>query len=503
MQWFDKILKERFSSINMEGTESDLDGIDSSDLWTQISKSIPQEEPKKSPSLWWRAFGSLLFISLIITGFIIFSYNNSINESISKNNDSPHKQVDNPRIKNSAKSIQKQASIVTELDEQNLKSESIAVSLSNTKTNKINKSSNSQLNTIPKISRTISNSNNSKEETKILTQAEQFPTKNGLGNNSRLSSLETAKNKNPHIEILQKRQENKGDDNVQTISKNNNSKNSLVDITLVKSNQETSTSASQTKINIVPLVRDWPQNLKMAINPQVVPPNTKPIKDNNYSSPWSTKISAQINTFNQLYKEGTTTETFAKQANESIDSLQYGYGVGVHLSYKLNKTWSFSTGLESNRYKNQLNTVLTTDTIVFVLHQQKYRNAKNIRTVKNTNKISTITIPLNFMYDYRLNQRFGVGTSIGLAYSFVTSQSGRLLSREGSIIDFNSDNNKQFENFISLRINPYIRYRLNDNFDLYLDVGYSIQNHGSSAVVDLKHSSTISSIGLGVKYNFN
>ncbi|MFT6335087.1 MAG: hypothetical protein ACI86M_001190 [Saprospiraceae bacterium] len=183
--------------------------------------------------------------------------------------------------------------------------------------------------------------------------------------------------------------------------------------------------------------------------------------------------------------------------------MQYGSGLGVHLGYNINRTWSISTGLEYNQYENKLSTVITTNILVFDSICQKDRNAKNIRTVRHTNKISTISIPLNISFDYSLNQKFGIGTSIGLAYSLVTSQNVKILGRDNSFIDFDEIPNKHFDNYFSFRANPYIRYRLNNNFDLSMDVGFSMQNHGSSDIVDLKHRSTISSIGLGLKYNFD
>lgn len=529
MQWFEKIYKERFSTENIDETESGLDGIDSSELWAQISKSIPQEEPTKIAHPWWRALGIMLILSLFTTGLFFYNKNNTqiSDQAVVENNITSVKQNYKPKSKNLSTSLKTQDLLTQDSNSKKsnskeLNSRDLNTQDSNTK-NYIPKSTNKNLESNKKIPTPIANNEanaintsvtkpinkdnissnlntktllNQKEELKKSVPSDQKPLSNHLELNTdnTKSGIDISDQNSSLIDKAQ---------NAQSIISTNNEINSLENQNTPGSISIASPLDSRTEIFIDKLVRDWIQSPERNIKSPLINPFTTPTKITNPPSPWSIKFSTQINTFDLQYKDDTNAEVFASQANQSIDSLQYGSGLGVHLGYNINRTWSISTGLEYNRYENKLSTVITTNILVFDSIYQKDRNAKNIRTVRHANKISTISIPLNISYDYSLNQKFSLGTSIGFAYSLVTSQSGRILGRNNSIIDFDSDLNKQYGNYFSLRFNPYIRYRLLDNFDISMDIGFSMQNHGSPALVDLKQGSSISTIGLGLKYNFD
>ena len=530
MQWFEKIYKEKFSSENTQGTDSGLDGINSSELWAQISKSIPQEEPTKIVHHWWRALGILLILSLFTSGLIFFNNNNNnthtSDQAVTENNTTSVKQNYKPKSKNLSTSLKNKDLLLQDSNTQksnskDLKSRDLIIQDLNTK-NSISKSTNKNLEPKKPIPTSIADSEpndintsvtkpinkdnifsslntrtlpNQKEAFKKYVQSDQKVLSNHLDLNT--------DNTKSSIDISdQNRNVTDTAQDAQSIISTNDEVNSLENQNTSGSISMSSTLDSRAEINIDKLVHDWNQSPERNIKSPLINPFITPTNITKSPSPWSIKFNTQINIFDLQYKDDTNAETFAEKANKSVDSLQYGHGLGVHLGYSLNRTWTLSVGLESNQYKNQLNTIISTDTTALDSNQN-IRKAKITRTIKHTDTLNTITIPLNISYDYRLNDKFGLGTSIGFAYSLVTSQSGRILGRNNSIIDFDSDLNKQFGNYFSLRFNPYIRYQLFDNFDISLDVGFSMQNHGSSLLVDLKQRSSISTIGLGLKYSFN
>lgn len=518
MQWFEKTYKKRFSSENIDKTEAGLDGINSSELWAQISNSIPQEEPSKKTFHWRNSAVVFLVFCLLTAGFMFFNNNNSIKPSISENN-SEKNEVNQERSSTKSTTPIESQNLIT----QNQNSQKIEAKVSNTqrlnalnhksgpidenlKSNKpisipLAKMESIETNTkIPKsitsaVSSSINTSNSrikeDPDQSDLSAQKIEFNTIDSKKNSTKSDVVDSNQKSN-----IAKEQESLFSNSTNEKINASEQKNSSANGTIVESID------SRSKIITPKLDHNWFQSPERTIKTPVVFPFVSPVDINKPLSPWSIKFSAQINTFDQKYTDDTNPEIFANQANQSIDSLQYGSGFGLHLGYSLNKNWAISTGIESNRYKNKLSTVLTTNTIIFDTTYQKDRNAINTRTVRHTNKISAITIPLDISYNYNITRKFGIGTSIGLAYSLVTSQNVKLLARDNSFIDFDSISNKHFDNYLSLRFNPYIKYRLLNNFEISMDVGFSMQNHGSSTVLDLNHSSLMLSAGLGLKYNF-
>ena len=499
-------------------TESGLDGINSSELWSQISNSIPQEEPSKKTFHWRNTAGLFFVFCLFTAGFMFFNNNNSIKPSISENT-SKKNEVNQERsstkstapiesqnlIAQNQKSrkIEAQDSNTERLNALNHKSVPIDENLKSNKpiSNQIAKMESIETNTnIPKsITSAVSSSihtsnsriNEDADQSDLSAQKTEFNTIDSKKNSTGSDFVDPNQKSN-----IAKEQESLFSNSTNGKIKASEQKNPSVNSTIVESID------SRSKITTPKLDHNWFQSTERKIETPVVFPFITPIDIKKSISPWSIEFSARINTFDQKYSDDTNPEIFANRTNQSIDSLQYGSGLGLHLGYRYNENWSISIGLESNKYENKLSTVITTDTMVFDNINQKNRNAINTRTVRHTNKISTITIPLDLAYNYNLTPKIGIGTSIGIAYSLVTSQNVKVLGRNNSFIDFDLISNNHFDNYFSLRLNPYITYRLNNNFDISMDLGVSMQNHGSSDLVELKHSSLILSAGLGLKYNF-
>lgn len=519
MHWFEKIYKERFSTQETNESKSDLDGIDSSALWDQISQSIPQEETIKNSISWWSILGILLFLGLIASGLIFLDHNQTIENSITENNPTSFDNITNlsynsesPTINDSITHNSNNPKIDShQEDTQSLKS-SDRKSIQTDRNLQTNESLTPQLDSPETtISNTLPSNPINKNKTNSNLKTRTLPKQKQI-NKKPASPSKTHPSKQLDI---------KSDDTqaVNEDSKENSFQNAKIsDKKSVETRNEINTpfrevndseiktiessSIPRTVISLEMLPQNWHIHSKRDIKYPTVLPFISPVRINRSPSPWSIKLITQINTFDQQYTDISMAEPFASEANTSIDSLQIGFGFGIYAGYKLNKTWSISSGLEMNKYENKLSTIISTDTMVFDITHMKNRNAKNIRTVRHNNKISTITIPLNISYNYKLSERFDIGSSIGLAYSFVTDQNVKILGRDNTFIE-KDNSNKHFENYVSIRFNPYISYRLNDHFGLSMEAGYSMQSYGTSAIVDLKHNSTILSAGVGLKYSFN
>ena len=89
---------------------------------------------------------------------------------------------------------------------------------------------------------------------------------------------------------------------------------------------------------------------------------------------------------------------------------------------------------------------------------------------------------------------------MGVSYSLIQSQRGKALGRNNTIVEYSDTNNRQFENFISLRFNPYLQYQLSSKVALNLNAGVSYQNHRNAAPQNLGQRSLIYRLGMGLSY---
>lgn len=490
MEWFEKEYKKRFEN------ESSLDGIESGPLWDEISKSIPQDESDKIPYWKWTLF--IVAIIGLVASFLIFQNKEIENQKYSSESDEASSVETKTEEKVDAKN--QILTLDNNTDSNENTSNASETFVKNVESIQIDQQA------INTNQSDIISSNGRTEETKRKGFDLDLKPNNEARNNSIISESSTnnsttSNNLKINIEenplIIEPKNATVHDSEAKSqllqIASESQSENTV----MIADNTMLSKSDSRiiSDINLLAIHRKSLSTEREEIKmPNVVPP----IIIVNMENPWSINLNGSANFFNLKYEAGMNTEQFASQANDAIGPLQIGNSVGVNLEYQINRNWSVTSGIEFNNYENKLSTVLVSDTTV--LDDQIIRNALNVRTVVHHNKLSTFSIPIGIAYDYKVSGNWSLGASVGVSYSIIKSQSGRLLGREENIIDYSNESNSQFDNFTSFRANPYIRYRVSDHTSLQFIMGLSYQNHGNSEVLDLKQSSTIYNFGIGLRY---
>ncbi len=494
MEWFEKEYKKRFEN------ESSLDGVNNNLLWDQISKAVPQEKSaKKSPYWKWTL---LVMTSLVVLLSLILKTNKNIENynhlhlfQSDMSTPSGVNDVENNISKNELLNVN---DIKTNEENKTLNSEPIHGNITAIKTNPL------------KMDTKVSETTSSNNKTSIV---------NGMNGKLNLSSNQkstyNSEKNHPRTDIISEQlnsefPNNEKNSNIDTynIGENNNQTESLTlqaeDEFKKAKKASLSNDTNLKEIEFRNLLEIYPLGfLKSGIiskNKKInIPAVARPKIIVNKKNPWAVNIHSSANFFSLKYKDDANPELFASEANASLGSLQIGNSFGINLEYQLNNSWSVSSGIEYNNYENKLSTILVSDTTILD-DFQKIRKAQNIRSVDHHNKLSTLSIPVAVIYDYKMSNKWSIGASIGVSYSIVRSQKGRFLGRNQTIFDYSENENSQFDNFMSYKVNPYIRYRFNNQVSIDFTAGLSYQNNGQISVQELTQSSMIYNIGIGLKY---
>jgi len=492
MEWFEKEYKKRFKK------ESSLEGIESGPLWDQISKAIPQEKSHKKPYLKW-TFLMLAMVGVVLS--LLLFQNRDIENENDLSQSEMSSQSGSSDIENSG------------FNKESLTANDIKTNNENEAQNPKTNLENNQAINPDQLESEIKNSKTKSSNIKssAINRKEiklDLPSDQKTLNKSKLNDS-SSENTFPHLDskILSNNINTFKDSQIINVNDNQSDSYSLQMEDEIKqaniSSLSKQTNLKETKsrailnINSLTLLKN---NLQSEYKKVKLPSVAVPEIIVNKKNPWAINVNASANFFSLKYKDDENSEQqFASQVNDSLGPLQIGNSIGINLEYQLNQNWYIGSGIELNNYENKLSAILVTDTTALD-DMQKIRKAKNIRTVIHHNKLSTFSIPINITYDYQISRKWSMGASIGMSYSIIKSQKGRLLSRGKNIIDYSDDDNIQFTNFVSFRANPYIRYRINDQISMNIKAGLSYQNHGKSEALDLTQSSMIYNIGIGLRY---
>jgi hypothetical protein len=187
-----------------------------------------------------------------------------------------------------------------------------------------------------------------------------------------------------------------------------------------------------------------------------------------------------------------------------VDSLnldlspEIGYTAGGAIRIKYGKYWQLNAGLEFMKWMDRFDKVFLSDTILLI--NQTEVLTQKIRTIEHHNKADILVVPL----EIGVHKNFGclhLGMNVGASYSFVLSQSGRLLNGGSTVVDY-SQSNKRYDNFFSLRLTPSVGYMLSEKlmFNMYCPI--SMQKHRSSALNGLEGRSFYFAPSIGLMYNY-
>ncbi|MFK7755437.1 MAG: hypothetical protein AB8B53_00745 [Flavobacteriales bacterium] len=189
------------------------------------------------------------------------------------------------------------------------------------------------------------------------------------------------------------------------------------------------------------------------------------------------------------------------ELEESLNSSitpELGYRLGGALQLKEAKNWNLIAGLEYSQWNDRLDNVFNTDTMVTM--NQELVPAVNIRTVRHYNKVSVLSIPVEFTL-FKDTERLRFGLGLGASYSFVFGQEGRLLGAETPVIDY-SQSNQRYSNFLSGRVTPSLGLKLSEKVMLNALCTFSFQGHGNTSFSNFKSSSVAIMPAVGVSIRF-
>ena len=214
----------------------------------------------------------------------------------------------------------------------------------------------------------------------------------------------------------------------------------------------------------------------------------------------SLNIYAGLITVQNKFVNSSAVPGLADSLDTSI-SGELGGRLGVSCRISKGSNWNLNVGLEYAQWNDRFDKVLMSDTLVFETpSSQELSPAINIRTIKHYNKLSSLSIPVEFeLFKDTKTLRFGLG--LGASYSVVFGQEGRLLKDEITVIDY-SQRNKRYSNFFSLRANPSVGYKLSEKLMVNALCTVGIQSHGDNSFTNLKSNSLTIMPAIGVRFNY-
>ena len=243
--------------------------------------------------------------------------------------------------------------------------------------------------------------------------------------------------------------------------------------------------------------RNSPFDVSLDLISQVSNDSFTPIKDSQQvtKNTVSWKLYGGAVFIQNNFKTGNS--DFGDSINQSL-SMQPGYSVGGLLQIKQGKNWNVYLGMEYAEWHDQLNKVFLSDSMVEI--NQKEVLVQNIRTVQHFNTASIITLPVHLELCKDI-KHLRLGMNLGVSYSVVLDQSGRLLKDNFTVVNY-SQSEKRFNNFLSVRFAPYIGYKINEKIMLGTFCNFGIQSHGTNSINQINNKSVAVMPSIGLTFNY-
>ncbi|MFB1002638.1 MAG: hypothetical protein QMC70_00660, partial [Bacteroidia bacterium] len=188
---------------------------------------------------------------------------------------------------------------------------------------------------------------------------------------------------------------------------------------------------------------------------------------------------------------------FVDSLNQSL-SVYPGYSIGGLVRIKQGRNWNMSVGVEYVEWKDRLDKVLLSESLSEIDQEQVL--VQNIRTVRHINTASIMTLPVQLGMSKDI-ERFRLGMDLGVSYSLVLSQNGRLLKDDSRIVNY-SQSEKRFNNFLSARWASYAGFKLNEKVMIVTLCTLGIQRHGTNSINQFKNSSVAWMPSVGFTFNY-
>ncbi|MGB1037615.1 MAG: hypothetical protein ACPGYY_03135 [Bacteroidia bacterium] len=187
----------------------------------------------------------------------------------------------------------------------------------------------------------------------------------------------------------------------------------------------------------------------------------------------------------------------ADSLNQSL-STQPSYSLGALVRIKQGKTWNLSVGMEYIEWKDRFDKIILSESVSEVDGEPVL--LQNIRTIRHTNTASMITLPVQLGL-FRDIRRFRLGMDVGVSYSLILAQNGRLSKNDFEIVDY-SQVEKRFNNFFSARLAPYAGFKINEKIMVVSSCTLGIQSHETASINQLENNSVALMPSVGFAFNY-
>ncbi len=198
------------------------------------------------------------------------------------------------------------------------------------------------------------------------------------------------------------------------------------------------------------------------------------------------------------------TEDALGEVLEDSFSPELGFSLSAELSYRIKRRISFKTGIEYFQSQEEFDYTRKWDTLIWRdgVPGTELINAEAERRVRHYNKHTFISIPLMLSLGVQKN-RLQYGLDFGLSLNFVNSQSGRILNERAFLTDYSDEQNTPSlkpDFFMAYQLQPYLGYAINNQFSIRVRGDFRLQNYGFAELIDLKHTSVLTGLGIGLIY---
>ncbi len=236
---------------------------------------------------------------------------------------------------------------------------------------------------------------------------------------------------------------------------------------------------------------------------------------------WQIGVWGGSNLINFNYKSDNSPDLAKLKAQAETGELGISLGLNTTLSWK--NRWLFNTGIEYHRLwskfetkqqksiqinkENQLLKAWTDGFTGDTLNRQ-YGDITidgiATRTVVHYNQYQQFSIPIEIGLQ-QTSQQLVYGVTLGGILNFTTKQSGKTLSKDAAVIDFDTNNAMApFKKFsIGLRVNPFVGYRISTAWTIKVHPQWTWQAGANFDDTDLKLNIHQFNLNLGLAYSFD
>ena len=177
-----------------------------------------------------------------------------------------------------------------------------------------------------------------------------------------------------------------------------------------------------------------------------------------------------------------------------------GHGSEVQLQYQLSPGWSVGFGVGLDKAVNAFRYQYSYDTVAVI--DGREGPALATRRITHNNRLLAVTLPLSLEWRRSLG-RVEWGISAGAAFHVALRQSGRTIGRDAQVHTYDGASDPAAVplsgSWFSLRLLPFLRYRLDDKTALEIAPSVTYHRYGTSPLWQLETSALSAGLRLGIR----